>query len=93
MSITRKIKGLRNTAFLSIDTDGTDGPTYAAGRLVDSYTNDELMNKNIDIEEYLSKHGTYNALRKVNALVSTGLINTNVNIIMIRVILGNTTVC
>ena len=92
LSITRKIKGLRNTAFLSIDTDGTDGPTDAAGGLVDSYTYDELMKKNIDVEEYLSKHDAYNALRNVNALVFTGPTNTNVNSIMIGVILGNTTI-
>jgi len=92
LSITRKIRGLRNTAFLSIDTDGTDGPTDAAGGLVDSYTYDELMKKNIDVEEYLSKHDAYNALRNVNALVFTGPTNTNVNSIMIGVILGNTTI-
>ncbi len=92
LSITRKIRGLRNTAFLSIDTDGADGPTDAAGGLVDSYTYDELINKDIDVEEYLSKHDAYNALRNVNALVFTSPTNTNVNSIMIRVILGNTTI-
>ncbi len=50
------------------------------------------MNNDIDVEEYLSKHDAYNALRNVNALVYTSPTNTNVNSLMIGVILGNTTI-
>ncbi len=86
LSITRKIKGLRGVAVLSMDTDGTDGPTDAAGGLVDSYTYEVLEKKGIDIEEYLRKHNSYVALKKANALLITGPTRTNVNSIIIIVI-------
>ncbi|NJE07711.1 glycerate kinase [Thermococcus sp. M39] len=86
LSITRKISGLRGTAVLAMDTDGTDGPTDAAGGLVDSYTLDVLKKEGIDVEEYLSLHNAYDALKKAKALLITGPTRTNVNSIFIAVI-------
>ncbi|MBO8174909.1 MAG: glycerate kinase [Thermococcus sp.] len=86
LSITRKISGLRGTAVLAMDTDGTDGPTDAAGGLVDSYTLEILKKEGIDIEEYLATHSTYDALKKAKALLITGPTRTNVNSIFIAVI-------
>ncbi len=86
LSITRKIKGLRGVAVLAMDTDGTDGPTDAAGGLVDSYTLELLEKEGIDIEEYLKKHNSYEALKKAKALLITGPTRTNVNSIIISVI-------
>ena len=83
LSITRKIAGLRGTAVLAVDTDGTDGPTDAAGGLVDSYSLDKLNNAGIDIGTVLNKHDTYNALKKINSLVLTGPTMTNVNSLFI----------
>lgn len=87
LSISRKIRGLRNTAVIAIDTDGTDGPTDAAGGLVDSYTYDLLVEKGIDIDEFLFIHNSYQALRNAKALVFTGPTKTNVNSIVIAVVL------
>ncbi|WP_324736583.1 glycerate kinase [Thermococcus sp. SY098] len=86
LSISRKISGLRGTAVLAMDTDGTDGPTDAAGGLVDSYTLDVLKKGGIDVEEYLATHSTYDALKKAKALLITGPTRTNVNSIFIAVI-------
>ncbi|ALM74939.1 glycerate kinase type-2 family protein [Thermococcus barophilus] len=86
LSISRKICGLRGTAVLAMDTDGTDGPTDAAGGLVDSYTLDVLKKGGIDVEEYLATHSTYDALKKAKALLITGPTRTNVNSIFIAVI-------
>ena len=86
LSIARKISGLRGTAVLAMDTDGTDGPTDAAGGLVDSYTLDVLKKEGIDVEEYLATHSSYDALKKAKALLITGPTRTNVNSIFIAVI-------
>lgn len=72
LSIARKISGLRGVAVLAMDTDGTDGPTDAAGGLVDSHTAEVLRNEGIDLEEYLRSHNAYEALKKAKALVVTG---------------------
>ena len=87
LSISRKIRGLRNTAVIAIDTDGTDGPTDAAGGLVDSYTYDLLVEKGIDIDEFLLNHNSYQALKNAKALVYTGPTRTNVNSIVIAIVL------
>ncbi|MCD6503480.1 MAG: glycerate kinase [Euryarchaeota archaeon] len=86
LSIARKIKKLRGVAVLAADTDGTDGPTDAAGGLVDSYTAEILEKKGVNIERVLRKHNAYEALRNANALLFTGPTRTNVNSIVIIVI-------
>lgn len=87
LSIARKISGLRGVAVLAMDTDGTDGPTDAAGGLVDSYTLETLKERGIDVEEFLKAHNAYEALKEANALLLTGATRTNVNSIIIAVIL------
>jgi glycerate 2-kinase len=79
LSITRKIRGLRGTAVLAFDTDGTDGPTDAGGGIVDNYTYDLLVDMGVDVVEVLNNHDSYNALRKASSLVFTGPTRTNVN--------------
>ncbi len=87
LSVTRKISGLRGTAVLAIDTDGTDGPTDAAGGLVDSYTLDRLREEGIDVVDVLRRHDSYNALKRVSSLVFTGPTMTNVNSLYLMAIL------
>lgn len=87
LSITRKIAGLRGVAVLAMDTDGTDGPTDAAGGLVDSHTLEVLGEEGIDVEEFLRGHNAYEALKKAKALLVTGPTRTNVNSIIVAVIL------
>ncbi|USH00033.1 glycerate kinase [Thermococcus argininiproducens] len=87
LSIARKISGLRGVAVLAMDTDGTDGPTDAAGGLVDSYTLETLKERGIDAEEFLKAHNAYEALKEAKALLLTGPTRTNVNSIIIAVIL------
>lgn len=87
LSIARKIKGLRGVAVLAMDTDGTDGPTDAAGGLVDSFTMDVLEGEEVDVEAHLKAHNAYEALKRGKALLITGPTGTNVNSIVIAVIL------
>ncbi len=78
-----KIKGFENTVVLSVGSDGTDGPTDAAGGIVDGNSFDEMVNCGIDPVEYLKNNDSYNALGKAGLLVKTGPTGTNVNDLII----------
>jgi len=86
LSIARKIKGMRGVAVLAMDTDGTDGPTNAAGGLVDDHTLELLEKEGIDVEGHLKIHSDYEPLKKGKALLITGPTRTNVNSIVLAVI-------
>jgi len=73
------ISGLDNTAVFSFGSDGTDGPTDAAGGFVDGNTKPLLDQMGIDISRVLDNNDSYNALRACNGLIITGPTGTNVN--------------
>ncbi len=83
LSSAKKIHRLRGCCIASIDTDGTDGPTDAAGGIVDSYTLDSID----DVDECLAEHNAYDCLKKARALIFTGPTRTNVNSLVVAVIL------
>jgi hydroxypyruvate reductase len=63
----------------SVATDGTDGPTDAAGGIVDGKTMARLRKKGIDAEEVLNNNDSYHALEAVGDLLKTGPTGTNVS--------------
>ena len=63
----------------SVGSDGTDGPTDAAGGIVDGSTEAKLREKGISISDILMKNDAYNALKSVDSLLVTGPTGTNVN--------------
>ncbi len=73
------IRGLKKCCIFSVGSDGTDGPTDAAGGCVDQDTATILDNKGIVISSVLKNNDAYNALKEANALVITGPTGTNVN--------------
>ncbi|NLK19507.1 MAG: DUF4147 domain-containing protein, partial [Synergistaceae bacterium] len=73
------IKGLKDVALLSIGSDGTDGPTDAAGGLVDGQTAENLKGLGMDPEDILAENDSYNGLNACGGLVITGPTGTNVN--------------
>jgi len=73
------ISGLKDTAVFSVGSDGTDGPTDAAGGYVDNNTKKELADKGIDIYKMLDNNDAYNALKACDGLIVTGPTGTNVN--------------
>ena len=83
--MARKIAGL-NARVVAFDTDGTDGPTDAAGGIVDGGTLRKLEEAGVDVEGALNNHDSYRALERVGALLKTGPTGTNVNSIVIAVI-------
>ncbi len=87
LSSAKKIAELRGCCIISIDTDGTDGPTDAAGGIVDSHTLEVLEANGIDVDEYLNNHNAYEALKVARGLVFTGATKTNVNSMVVAVVL------
>lgn len=79
LSAARGIAGLKDTAIFSVGSDGTDGPTDAAGGYCDGETKAVLAARGVDIYETLRQNDAYTALLKCNGLIMTGPTGTNVN--------------
>lgn len=80
------IAGLPATALCSIGSDGTDGPTDAAGGYVDGSTKEKLAAQGVSIYETLRQNDAYYALQKSDSLVITGPTGTNVNDVAVLLI-------
>ena len=74
-----EIEGLENVAVFSVGSDGTDGPTDAAGGYVDGETIAAIRNSGLDPEKMLKDNDSYNALKAADGLIITGTTGTNVN--------------
>ena len=79
------IAGL-DAAVFSVGSDGTDGPTDAAGGYVDGTTRDILKAQHILISDVLADNDAYHALEKCGGLIKTGATGTNVNDISVLLI-------
>ncbi len=79
LSAAAVLEGMENIALFSVGSDGTDGPTDAAGGYCDGHTARELAAKGISIHETLENNDAYHALQAVNGLIITGPTGTNVN--------------
>jgi hydroxypyruvate reductase len=73
------IAGLNNTLVFSFGSDGTDGPTDAAGGIVDGGTAAALAAKGLSPEASLKDNDAYHALSACEGLLITGPTGTNVN--------------
>jgi glycerate 2-kinase len=72
------IEGLENVLVLSGGTDGTDGPTDAAGALADGTTVARACKLGLKAHEFLSENDSYNFFKPLDDLLMTGPTNTNV---------------
>lgn len=79
LSAAEGIAGLSNVAVFSVGSDGTDGPTDAAGGYVDGFTKEKLEQHNICIADVLAQNDSYHALQHCDGLIKTGATGTNVN--------------
>ena len=86
LSAAKGISGIKNAAVFSVGSDGTDGPTDAAGGFVDGNTKAMLSAKGIDIDKVLADNDAYNALLSCDGLIFTGPTGTNVNDISVALI-------
>ena len=73
------IAGMADTCVFSVGSDGTDGPTDAAGGYVDGDTLSRLRAKEINVDAVLADNDAYHALQAVDGLIVTGGTGTNVN--------------
>ena len=73
------ISGIPGAAVFSVGSDGTDGPTDAAGGYVDYTTAAELKAHSIESFDVLQNNDAYHALQNVDGLIITGPTGTNVN--------------
>lgn len=73
------LAGTEGTALFSVGSDGTDGPTDAAGGYVDGGTRDRLRALGIEVPAVLAENDSYHALKKIGGLIVTGPTGTNVN--------------
>jgi hydroxypyruvate reductase/glycerate 2-kinase len=78
LSFAMAIEGVKGISLLSAGTDGTDGPTDAAGAIVDGETVKKAKSLGLNPEEYLSKNDSYNFFRETDSLLITGPTGTNV---------------
>ena len=82
------IAGLSGCAVFSVGSDGTDGPTDAAGGYVDYETAGELQALDVDFFDVLRQNDAYHALQKVGGLIITGPTGTNVNDVAVALVCG-----
>lgn len=74
-----ELSGLSNAWIVALGSDGTDGPTKAAGALVSSETVSRTKRLKVDLQSALNRHNTYPALKKLGCHIHTGPTGTNVN--------------
>ncbi|MFC1541149.1 glycerate kinase [Candidatus Latescibacterota bacterium] len=72
------ISGLRDVVFLSGGTDGTDGPTDAAGGIVDGNTINIGKEQELNYNEFMGNNDSYHYLKATGDLLITGPTGTNV---------------
>ncbi len=72
------IAGMENTVVLCGGTDGTDGPTDAAGGIVDGQTIQRAEKQGINAETFLENNDSYHFLQRTGDLFVTGPTGTNV---------------
>jgi len=78
LAVAKEIDGLEGALFLSAGTDGTDGPTEAAGAVCDFNTLSRARARGMDPEEYLARNDSYHFFYPLGDLVITGPTGTNV---------------
>lgn len=82
------IEGCDHVIMASIGTDGTDGPTDAAGAVADGATVGNASAKGLSITEYIRNNDSYHFFKEIDDLIITGPTNTNVMDIRIIMVTG-----
>ncbi len=85
LGFAHKLKSDAEVVCVSVDTDGTDGPTEIAGGIVDSLTQQRAEQSGVNIEYAIKHHSSLDALTKLEDVLITG--HTGTNVMDLRVIL------
>ena len=86
LRVAQRLKGVNDFTFLSAGTDGTDGPTDAAGGIIDGNTVIQGEEKKLDCYRFLENNDSYHYLQNVDCLIKTGPTGTNVMDIQILLV-------
>ncbi len=86
LSASLKLRGLEAVALASMGTDGLDGPTDAAGAIVDGYTVRRSLDRGMEPLKYLNNNDSYHLFSELGDLIRTGPTGTNVNDVMVVVV-------
>lgn len=78
LGFAQKLTKENKICMCAVDTDGSDGPTEAAGALIDGTTRARAEKQGINIHDALKRHDCFSALKKMRDLVFTGPTGTNV---------------
>jgi glycerate 2-kinase len=79
LRMAKRLKNLQNNiAFLSAGTDGIDGPTDAAGGVVDHNTYPMAKSENIDPDKFIEKNDSYHFFEQYGGHIITGPTGNNV---------------
>ena len=79
LSAAIQLDGLDQTMIVALATDGTDGPTDAAGAIADGSTLRRAGAKKLLARDYLANNDSYHFFEQLDDLLLTGPTNTNVN--------------
>jgi glycerate 2-kinase len=78
LATARRIAGSERIVIASADSDGSDGPTDAAGAIVDGQTLARAQAAGLNIDDVLRRHDTYPAFKALGDNIFTGIQKTNV---------------
>ncbi len=73
------LEGWKDTVIVTLATDGTDGPTDAAGAMVDGQTVRRAREQGLLADDFLACNDSYTLFDRLGDLIRTGPTNTNVN--------------
>ena len=82
------LAGLEHCCVFSVGSDGTDGPTDAAGGYVDGQTDAPLRTAGWDVFAALQNNDAYHAMQAIGGLIITGPTGTNVNDVSVALVDG-----
>src|SRR2546425_3520656 len=85
LSASLGLAGEQGFAVGSMDTDGIDGPTHAAGAIASEKTVEQATRQRLDPESFLEKNDSYHFFAKLNSLIITGPTGTNVGDLLVAV--------
>jgi len=87
LATVQNLNSMNGVVVASLSTDGVDGPTDAAGAIVDGKTLVRAAKMGLTPEEYLAENDSYHFFSKLGDLIFTGPTGTNVNDVSVIIVL------